>query len=77
MGKTKRYNNKGEEVRDKSKKKKLPKKKFVWQGDNWATKGNGGPGNKHYWEGKLIPRDQYMKYKNKDYNEDDRSSTDD
>ena len=36
MGKTIRKF-KGEEIRDKSKKKKSPKKKFVWSDENWPA----------------------------------------
>lgn len=75
MGKTIRKF-KGEEHRDKSTKKKSPKKKFTWHDGNWATKGNGGPGNKDYWDGTLVTKDQYIKYKTKDYN-DDEITTDD
>ena len=68
MGKTIRHY-KGEELKDKSRKKKSSRKSFMHREENWSSKSNGGPGNKRYWDNKLITKDQYIKYKNKDYEE--------
>jgi len=50
--------------RDSSSKKKEDRKSFVWRGEGWATKAQGGPGNKRKWARKLIPKWLYKKYKN-------------
>lgn len=41
---------------------KNPKKHFVFHGDHWATKSNGGPGNKRGWKS-YMPKWVYKKLK--------------
>lgn len=49
--------------RDNSPKKKKDRKRFVYRGENRATKSNGGSGNKRCWQFKLIPKWLYKKYR--------------
>lgn len=41
---------------------KNPRKSFVYRGDGWATKAQGGPGNKRAWKS-YMPKWYYKKNK--------------